>query len=339
MSTIVQRSYAPQMRPALVGMIADQVEYSIVTKLCDVTTGIGFGLGVVQSPTLDKGVRFGAANFIGISVRDITLSLSPLDPMAPDGFVNPLDSFGYRVNMGVLSRGHIWVMAGADVVAGDPLFFGANGSFANSAAGNAATGWVTLARNPSDGDTLVINGATLTFKAGGAVGDQANIGATLGDTIQNAVNVLNGTATAGFQALGYRASPPSPMGLPQGSGADTILIAADAPGVAGNALAITSGPAGTDQERRHAFGWHRCGGRGPKWPLAGLPTRRSAGARRTRDPGVTQPRCDLRQGRRSRRHHRANRRNPCSFAICRTSRQPCRSWSHRSLTSNQPSTA
>jgi hypothetical protein len=278
MSTIVQRSYAPQMRPGLVGMIADQVEYTITTKLCDVAGGIGFGLAVVQSPALDKGVRFGAANFIGISVRDITLSLSPLDPMAPDGTFNPVDAYGYRVNMGVLSRGHIWVMAGSDCVAGDPLFFGANGLLANSAAGNAATGWVTFARNPSDGDTLVINGATLTFKAGGATGDQANIGATLGDTVANAVAVLNGSATAGFSALGYRASPPSPAGLPQGSGADTILIAADAPGVAGNALAITSGPAGMTKSGATLSGGTAAAvavpsGRWLDTQLAGLPAR------------------------------------------------------------------
>jgi hypothetical protein len=278
MSVITQRSYAPQQRAGLVGMIADQVEYTVTTKLCDVVGGLGFGLGVVQSTALDKGAKLGTSGFLGITVRDIALSLSPLDPMAVDGVTNPLDAYGYRTNMGVLSRGHIWVMAGSDVVAGDPLFYGSTGLLANSASGNAATGWVTFSKNPVDGETLVINGATLTFKASGATGDQVNIGQTLGDTVAAAVAVLNGSATAGFSALGYRASPPSPAGLPQGSGADTILIAADAPGTAGNALAITSGPAGMTKSAATLLGGTAAAVAVPsgRWldsQLAGLPAR------------------------------------------------------------------
>ena len=125
MSVITQRSYSPQQRGGLVGMIADQVEYTVTTRICEAVAGIGFGLGVCQGTLLDKGAKFGtvAASFLGISVRDIALSLSPLDPLAPDGTVNPLDAYGYKTNMGVLSRGHIWVLAGANVAAGDPLVF------------------------------------------------------------------------------------------------------------------------------------------------------------------------------------------------------------------------
>src|SRR4029077_5613553 len=75
----------------------------------------------------------------------------------------------------------------------------------------------------------------------GATGDQANIGITLSDTIANAVKAMNDSATAGFAALTFAADPPSLGNVP---GGDTILIQTNAVGVAGNALAITSGPPG-----------------------------------------------------------------------------------------------
>jgi hypothetical protein len=77
---------------------------------------------------------------------------------------------------------------------------------------------------------------------GTPTGDQVQIGATLGDTVAAAAAVMDASATAGFAALTFRAEPPTPVG--GGSGADTILITANAVGTAGNALAITSGPAG-----------------------------------------------------------------------------------------------
>ena len=137
---------------------------------------------------------------------------------------------------------------------------------------------MTFSQQPVDGNTLVINGATLTFKATGAVGDQANIGQTLGDTIVNAVTALNASVTAGFSVITYKASPPSPGGLPQGSGADTILMSVDAPGTAGNALAITSGPPGMTKSAGTMLGGAAAalaasGGRWLDSSMAGLPAR------------------------------------------------------------------
>ena len=42
---------------------------------------------------------------------------------------------------------------------------------------------------PAD-STLVLNGATLTFKTSGATGDQANIGLTLGDTTDEQLEAM-----------------------------------------------------------------------------------------------------------------------------------------------------
>jgi hypothetical protein len=285
MSTIVQRSYTPQMRAGLVGMIADQVPHTINTRLADVAAGAGipFGIAVSQSPTLDKGCIPGGANFIGITVRDVTADRTLIDPMSVDGVFTPLDTYGQRVNVGVLSRGHIWVLAGSGAAAGDPLFYNtANGGFANSASGQAAYGSVQFTKIPADGETLVINGATLTFKASGATGDQVNIGPTLGDTLVAAAAVLNGSATAGFSALTFRALPSSPGGSGQGSGADTLWIAAKAPGTAGNALVLGATPAGATKSGATLSGGTAAatavvGGRWLDTALAGQPARVSLG--------------------------------------------------------------
>lgn len=247
MSTVVQRSYSPQMRAGLVGMIADQVEYAMHTRIADVAAGAGipFGIAVSQSPNFDKGCVPGGAKFVGITARDITLAPALIDPLAPDGVFNPLDQYGQKVNVAVLSRGHIWVLAGSGAAAADPLFYNTtNGGFCNSASGQAAYGSIQFSKIPADGETMVINGVTITFHTSGATGDDVNIGPTLGDTLVATAAKLNGSGTAGLTALSFKAIPASPGGAGQGSGADTLSFASKAPGVAGNSLAIGAVPAG-----------------------------------------------------------------------------------------------
>lgn len=247
MSTVVQRSYAPQMRAGLVGMIADQVEYAMHTRIADVAAGSGipFGVAVSQSPNFDKGCIPGGTKFIGVTARDVTQVGALIDPLGVDGVFNPLDTYGQKVNVAVLSRGHIWVLAGSGAAAGDPVFYNtANGGFANSASGQAAYGSVQFSKIPADGETIVINGVTLTFKASGATSDDVNIGATLGDTLAKAATQWNGSGTAGLAALKFSALPASPGGSGQGSGSDTLWISDKTPGTAGNALAIGAVPAG-----------------------------------------------------------------------------------------------
>jgi hypothetical protein len=239
-NTVLQDRYSPQIQPAFAGMIADMVEYSIQTRVNETVAGIGFGLAVGQG-TRDKGCVLGGASFLGISVIDKTQVLSPIDPLS--GNLDALDVYGMRKNVAVLSRGHVWVLAGSVIAANDGLFYNStNGGFSNSASGQAAYGSVMLSQQPADGNTLVINGATLTFKAAAPLGtDGVLIGPTLGDTVLNAANVLNGSVTVGFSALKYSAFPASPGGAGQGSGANTIMIASKTVGTAGNAFALNAG--------------------------------------------------------------------------------------------------
>jgi hypothetical protein len=221
-------------------MISEETGWEVGTRICETAAGITFGKAVSQGAR-PKGCILGGANFVGVTVRDITLSLVSPDPLATVD--NPLDTYGQWTNVAVITRGHIWVKPQGLIVANDPLYYDAsNGRFGNSATGLAASGWVTFTRNPVNNETLVINGATVTFVTGTPTGDQVKIGDTLGDTVFNAAKVMDGSATAGLAALTFAADPPVPVG--GGSGADTILIQANAVGVAGNALAITSGPVG-----------------------------------------------------------------------------------------------
>jgi hypothetical protein len=240
-NTVVQTTYRPQIAYGLEGMISEETDSEVGTRICETAAGITFGKAVSQGAGA-KGCIIGGANFVGVSVRDITLGLVSPVPLGGVGD-NPLDTYGQYTNVAVLSRGRIWVKPQGLIAPNDAVFYDVgSGRFGNNSGGLAASGSVTFSRQPANNETLVINGATLTFVTGTPTGDQAAIGATLGDTVANAAAVMDGSATAGFAALTFRAEPPTPGG--GGSGSDTIFIVANAVGVAGNALAITSGPAG-----------------------------------------------------------------------------------------------
>lgn len=244
MATVVQRTYAPQIAPAVVGMIANEAGDAVGTRECETAAGIGFGLAVSQG-TKEGGAVLGGSAFIGVSVRDVTLDRISVDP-AYAGATLPVDTYPQYQSMAVLSRGDIWVkcMGGGatGTKAGDGLFFDATtGEFTNTASGKAANGSVTFTAQPAVNDTIVINGTTWTFVASGATAAQINIGATLGDTVAAAAAKLGASTDANTTVFQFAAYPPSPGGSGQGSGANTLMYAAETVGTAGNALVITLG--------------------------------------------------------------------------------------------------
>ena len=238
MSVILQTRYAPSIAPAVEGMIADMTPSTVGTRICETAAGIPFGKAVSWG-TGAKSCIIGGAKFVGLSVRDITLVPTPVDPLSSTP--NPLDAYGKNTNVAVMTRGHMWVKPQALVAPGDDVFYDpASGVLGNNVGGMMASGWVRFSGQPLDTNQLVINGATLTFKAVGPIGaNEALIGLTLADTVANAVKAMNDSATAGFAALTFAADPP-PLG--NVNGADTILIQDNAVGVL--TKAITSGPAG-----------------------------------------------------------------------------------------------
>lgn len=245
MSTVVQRTYRPQQAAGLPGMIADETRASVITRQCETAAGIGFGLAVSQG-TKDTSAVIGGASFIGLTVRDVTQDQMPIDPLYNGGPI-AVDTYPQYRDMGVMTTGHMWVqcLGGGTlgVKGGDALFANAAGQLSNSASGTAATGSIVFSKIPANNETITVNAVAITFHTSGATGDDLNINyPTLGDFVTALAAKLNGSATAGLATQQYRADPPSVGG---GSGANTLLIAAETVGTAANAFTLASTCAGS----------------------------------------------------------------------------------------------
>jgi hypothetical protein len=97
-------------------------------------------------------------------------------------------------------------------------------------AGASASGDIAFSGQPAADSTITINGTVFTFKAAGATGNQINIGATLSDTLDNAVTVLNASVVSGVAAATYSKT-----------GTDTLHVAHDTPGTASNSFTLAAG--------------------------------------------------------------------------------------------------
>lgn len=97
-----------------------------------------------------------------------------------------------------------------------------------STLGTAATGSFTFDGQPADGSTVSIGGADWTFVAAGPAGDESLIGATLQETLTNAVIGLNKSATAALAAQTYSLN----------LAGNAIVIESDTIGTAGNSVTL-----------------------------------------------------------------------------------------------------
>ena len=103
MTDPVQSTYSERIDKPRAGTIAGS-DYNTKTGISEEADGIGFGLAVSQGAG-DQGVTLGGAAFLGVSVRDITLGAE-------------VDVYPQYANVGVLTRGQIWVSPVTAVVAG-----------------------------------------------------------------------------------------------------------------------------------------------------------------------------------------------------------------------------
>jgi hypothetical protein len=199
-STVVQSTYAPQINVGAVGMVADEATAEVGTRINETAAGLPFGVAVSQGTLSDKGCLIGGTAFVGITVRDVTLDRMPINPLAAGGVYPPVDNYQQYANVGVLSRGDIWVLAGADVTAGNALYYEATGgTLSNSGSGTSATGSITFTSQPQPGDQIVIAGSMVAFATAGS-SDSATEIVTVGGTIANGdagVLTLTSTALAG----------------------------------------------------------------------------------------------------------------------------------------------
>jgi hypothetical protein len=105
----VQTTYPSVMPIAVPGMPATMTGWDADTKIVETVAGIGFGVAVSQGVS-DKGIIIGGAKFRGVTYRDVTLVPTP----------TVTDIYPRYASAGVMVRGDIWVLVGADAVtAGD----------------------------------------------------------------------------------------------------------------------------------------------------------------------------------------------------------------------------
>lgn len=150
---VVQSTYSENISRALPGMPAD-ADYSADTRIVETEAGIAFGVATSQGAN-DNGALVGAAaaaDFVGVSIRDKTV---------PDG----TDKYADGANIGVMTRGDIWVTVGGDVVAGDDVTFVATTGVLSSAGTSGSQFAITGARWM----TSASNGALALLRLGGAL--------------------------------------------------------------------------------------------------------------------------------------------------------------------------
>ena len=96
-------------------------------------------------------------------------------------------------------------------------------------AGVAASGSITFAANPSNNDTIQLNGVTWTFKTSGATGAQTNIGVSLSATMIQLASDLNASSNASLTVATYSHT------------ATAVGITYDTVGTTGNSYTLRSG--------------------------------------------------------------------------------------------------
>lgn len=149
MTNVVQSTYGRYMSAGVVGAWATISQGNEAdTKQAEGT--IAFGLACSKG-SADDGALLGGTNFIGISMRDITLVHT-----TPDAYL-------VGDNMAVATKGEIWVTAGGNVSAGQQVHYNTTTGVMSGSGGTAIAGAKFL-------DT-VLSGAKVRVRLGTASED------------------------------------------------------------------------------------------------------------------------------------------------------------------------
>ena len=156
---VVQSAYSENISAAYAGMVANERNWDADTRICETSAGIAFGV-VVGLGTADNGCVVGAgaaAQFVGITVRDVTL-------VTQSG--QTADKYQQYDNVAVLTQGDIWVTVGAAVTDGADVTFNSTTGVLSSAGTSgsqfaiAGARWMTTQAN-SGGLAIVRLGGAL----------------------------------------------------------------------------------------------------------------------------------------------------------------------------------
>lgn len=105
------------------------------------------------------------------------------------------------------------------------------GAVLNQTGGSAASGKLTIATVPADGDTVTVNGTVFTFKTANPTGNQVLIGASVGATATNLQAVLAQSVVANVAVATYSVA------------AAVVTATYKIQGVVGNAFTLAAGQA------------------------------------------------------------------------------------------------
>lgn len=123
----VQSTYSTQSA-ARDGMLADMQEgYNAFSRTVETAAGLAFGKPV-QRGAADGGCKAigdgSATTFLGVSLRTQSRD------------ANNGDIFAQREDARIADKGVIWVTVGANVAAGDPVYYTTAGVWTNASSGN-----------------------------------------------------------------------------------------------------------------------------------------------------------------------------------------------------------
>lgn len=105
------------------------------------------------------------------------------------------------------------------------------GAVMNITGGAAATGAITIATNPADGETVTVNGVLITFKTNLTTGNQVKLGASATATATALAAFLNASSLPALSVATYTAA------------AAVVNVAYDIAAAAGNAFTLAAGQA------------------------------------------------------------------------------------------------
>lgn len=145
----VQASYAERMTNAVKGMIQGS-DFNSVTGICETAAGLAFGIAVSQG-TADKGVIIGGTRlgFVGVTIRDITLDVANAD------------KYPRYSNVGIMTRGQMWVAPAVAVAPNEPVHFvTGTGVFTNTGSEGPVNGarWASSAAGTGDLALIELSG-------------------------------------------------------------------------------------------------------------------------------------------------------------------------------------
>lgn len=108
----VQGTYVENLRPAVAGAQADMTPSKVESRHCEPSGGMKFGAAVAQGSVSDRGGKVPASTAV-------TIGIAMRDRSATGANEN---GYAQYETMAVMTEGRIWVVAGVDVVAGDPVY-------------------------------------------------------------------------------------------------------------------------------------------------------------------------------------------------------------------------